>query len=72
MIIYSFEEEGAVVRGDAWHRGLALLLLSSPLFWETQVLPRGIFDNVKRDGAGGEGWSPISSKTIQILLFSFY
>lgn len=60
-LFFPLRKKAAVVWDDAWRRGLALLLLSFPHFWEMQVLPRGIFYNVKRDGEDWEGTSLISS-----------
>ena len=63
-LFFPLREKGAVVWDGARQRGLALLLLSSPRFWEMKVLPRGISGNVKRDGEHQESLSLISSKTI--------
>lgn len=63
--------EGAVVWDGAQHRGLALFLLSSPHFWEVQVLPQGLLNNVKKDGEDWEGSCLISSKATGVLLFFF-
>lgn len=64
MIIFPMRKKGAVMWDDAQHKRLPLLLLSSPRFWEMEVLPQGVFDNVKRDGERQEGSNLIPSKTI--------
>lgn len=64
MVIFPMRKKGAVMWDDAQHKRLPLLLLSSPHFWEMEVLPQGVFDNVKRDGEDQRGSNLISSKTI--------